>query len=433
MGQDMNHPALPDLIVCRPIGTIFSALLIAAGLSTSCVKTIGIREPLPSVTAIGSASFEQASGAMLGQGFVSGNKLTTLSNGEEIFPAMLAAIRNAESTVNFETYVFEKGDVPEQFAQALAERARAGVEVNVILDAQGCKNSEVYHDQMRAAGVNLEIYHSIFWWDLRRYNFRTHRKLLIVDGNIGFIGGVGIADKWAGDARNPDEWRELHFRVDGPVVAQLQATFVDNWFSTTDEILQGPRHFPPLASIGSAKSCAFPSAPKQDQFAIELMYHLVIASSQNSLLIENAYFIPNKPLVEALCKASQRGVKVQIIMPGEHMDQKAVQRASRKCWPELLDAGVELYEYQPTMIHTKLLIADGLFVSLGSANFDPRSLRINDEANLNVMNSDFASELTRIFHEDLANSQPVDLDRNAVETAIETPAAVAQTPLERQL
>lgn len=415
------------------IAITFSVLLMAVGFSTACVKNSAIRKPLPSVSAIGSASFEQASGAMLGQGFVPGNRLTILNNGDEIFPAMLDAIRNAKSTVNFETYVFEQGDIPEKFAQALSERARAGVEVNVILDAHGCKKSEVYHDQMRTAGVNLEIYHPIFWWDFRRYNFRTHRKLLIVDGSIGFIGGVGIADKWAGDARNPDEWRELHFRVDGPVVAQLQATFADNWFPTTDEVLQGAPYFPALASIGSAKSSAFPSAPKQDEFAIELMYHLVIASSQKSLLIENAYFVPNKPLVEALCKAANRGVKVQIIMPGEHMDQKAVQRASRKSWPELLDAGVELYEYQPTMIHSKLLIADGLFVSLGSANFDPRSLHINDEANLNVMNAAFASELTRIFRKDLANSQPAKRDRNPAKATIEAPAAVVQAPLEGQL
>ena len=429
----MEHTDKPHPNLSLQIAIALSALLVVTGLSTSCAKNSGIRKPLPSVTAIGSASFEQASGTLLGQGFVSGNKLTTLSNGNEIFPAMLNAIRSARQTINFETYVFESGDVPAQFAQALAERARAGVEVNVILDAHGCKKAEIYHDEMKAAGVNLEIYHSIFWWDLRRYNFRTHRKLLIVDGRVGFIGGVGIADNWAGDARNPDEWRELHFRVDGPVVAQLQATFADNWFSTTDEILQGPRHFPPLASVGSSKASAFPSAPRQDEFAIELMYHLVIASAQKSLLIENAYFIPNDPLVEALRQAAQRGVKVQIIMPGEHMDQKAVQRASRKRWPELLEAGVELYEYQPTMIHTKLLIADGLFVSLGSANFDPRSLHINDEANLNVMDAGFASELTRIFREDLDNSLPVDLNRDALETAVETPAAVAQTPLESQL
>jgi len=408
-------------------------MLIAVALSASCADNTGIREPLPSVAAIGSSAFSQATGTLLGQGFVAGNKLTTLSNGDVIFPAMLDAIRDAKHTINFETYVYENGRIPTLFADALAERARAGVEVNIILDAYGCRKSEVYHDQLTNAGVNLEIYHSIFWWDFRRYNFRTHRKLLVIDGKVGFIGGVGIADKWAGDARNPDEWRELHFRVDGPVVAQLQATFADNWFSTTDEIIQGPQHFPPLTSAGSTSASAFPSAPKQDEFAIELMYHLVIASTQKTLLIENAYFLPNEPLVEALCDAAKRGVKVQIIMPGEHMDQRAVQRASRKRWPELLEAGVELYEYQPTMIHTKLLIADGLFVSLGSANFDPRSIRINDEANLNVMDSGFASELTRSFREDLSNSTPVDLDRHPVEAVIDTPATIVQTPLEGQL
>lgn len=372
-------------------------------------------------------------GALLGAGFTEGNRIITLNNGDEIFPSMLQAIRGARQSINFETYVFFRGEVPKAFADALAERARAGVTVNVVLDAHGASKSRPYHAMMREAGVNLEIYHSIFWLDFRRYNFRTHRKLLVVDGRVGFIGGVGIADEWAGDARNPDEWRDVHYRVEGPAVAQLQAAFADNWIDSHGEVLQGQKYFPALPSPGSAAVTVFPSAPKQSQFAVELMYHLAIASAQKSLLVENAYFLPNEYLVDALCAAAQRGVNVQIIMPSEHIDAKSVRRASRKRWPRLLEAGVKLYEYQPTMIHSKLLVVDGIFCSVGSANFDPRSLRINDEANMNVMDRAFAAEQTRIFQADLRQSKPVDPQEFGVGQVAELPLQAVQTPLESQL
>ena len=368
----------------------------------------------------------------LGASFTGGNRIVTYNNGAEIFPAMLAGIASAKSTVNMEMFVFEHGEVPGRFARALAAKAREGVQVRVLLDAMGAMKSAPYHDDMRAAGVMLELHHRIWWVDPRRYNYRTHRKLLIVDGRVGFIGGVGIADHWDGRAGGPDEWREMHYRVEGPVVAQLQGAFLENWVKARGELLQGPAHFPAPSNAGSALAAAFHGSPRRERFAAELMFHLAIASAQRTVRIINPYFIPDEELCEALCAAAQRGVKVQIIVPGEHMDQKAVQRASRKRWPRLLAAGVELYEYQPTMIHTKLIVVDDHFASVGSTNLDPRSLRINDEANLNVLDDAFAREQTRHFMRDLARSRRVPADAPSV-GLIETPAQILQTPLESQL
>lgn len=405
------------------------ALLLCGG----CAHGPSVREPLPLRAPIHSVEFKQAMGSLITPGYAAGNRIQTLSNGAEIFPAMLSAIRGARRSITFETFVFEEGEIPRAFAEALSERARAGVQVKVMLDAQGARKSQPYHAGMRGAGVQLEVYHSLLWLDPRRYNFRTHRKLLVVDGKVGFIGGVGIADQWDGHAGNPAEWRDLHYRVEGPVVAQLQAAFNDNWLKEHHEVLQGHDFYPPLPAAGSLPAKAFFSSPQTDRSSVELMYHLAIASAQHTIFIENPYFLPDRPLLQALAKAARRGVQVQIIMPGEHIDQKAVRRASRKRWPELLRAGVKLYEFQPTMIHTKLLIADGLFVSVGSANFDPRSLRINDEANLSVLDAGFAREQTHIFQKDLRLSEEITPDKHGKPQLHEVPTQAAQTPVEPQL
>ncbi len=372
-------------------------------------------------------------GAVVGGTFVTGNRITTLNNGNEIFPAMLAAIESARATINMEMFVFEKGDIPQRFADALAARARAGVEVRVLLDAVGAGKSRQYHADLRAAGVLLELHHRVWWPDLRRYNHRTHRKLLIVDGRVGFIGGVGVADHWDGAAASPEEWREIHYRVEGPVVTQLQGAFQDNWVQAHDgEILQGPAHFPAPAMAGTAAAGVFYSSPRRQRYGSELMYHLALASAQKTIRITNPYFLPDRELTDALCAAVQRGVKVQILLPGEHMDQKAVRRASRKRWPALLAAGVEIYEYEPTMIHTKLFIVDDYFVSLGSTNLDPRSLRINDEANLNVLDRTFAREQATLFAKDLLRAKRVSSESDG-SRIVDLPAQVLQTPLESQL
>ena len=398
-----------------------------------CAVSSGLNSPLPHVSGIHSIAFKQEIGTLLGPSWSHGNKITPLNNGDEIFPAMLAAIRGARKSVNFETFVYSTGEIPEQFNAAFIDRARAGVKVNLIFDAFGCIPSTPYLAELRAAGVNLEIYHSVWGVSLKRYFYRTHRKHLIVDGRIGFVGGVGIDDRWKGNARNPAERREVHFKVEGPVVAQLQGGFAENWLKTKGEVLQGPDYYPPLSPAGPIMAAAFQSAPGHNRFNMELMYHLSISSAKRSLLIGNAYFLPVPPLVKALCQAAQRGVRVIILVPGPHMDAPAVTRASKKYWPELLEAGVRIYQYQPTMYHNKVFIADGLFVSIGSGNVDPRSLRYNDENNLNILDAPFARKLTQTFFNDLRESKPV---RGRDATLADLPELLLQTlelPIEGQL
>ena len=388
-------------------------ILAAALLLGGCIggEARRVTEEVAPLYSAASPQFRQASGALLGGNYVSGNNITTLVNGREIFPSMLSAIRGARRSINFETYIFKDGVIARQFTAALAERARAGVKVNVILDAHGTNPMGAENlEQLRAAGVEVVKYHSILWLDPRRYNNRTHRKLLIVDGRIGFIGGAGIADEWLGNGDSPDNWRENHYRVTGPVVAQLQGLFMDNWLKTRGEILHGPDYFPPLAPTGPYTAQAFKSSPRHGERDIHLMYLLAIASAQRSLLIQNPYFLPDELMRKGLIEAAQRGARVEILVPGKHIDHKIVRAASRKHWPELLKAGVKIYEYEPAMMHVKLMIVDGAFVSVGSANFDLRSIRLNDEANMNVHGAGFAAQQTRLFEMDKRRSRQITLD-----------------------
>lgn len=370
------------------------------------------RTEVASLYSAASPEFRQATGSLLGPNFVAGNKIVTLANGDQIFPAMLKAIRGAQRSIDFETYVFWDGDIARQFSEALAERARAGVKVNAILDAQGTSRMGVENlARLQDAGVNVEKYHSILWWDIRRFNNRSHRKLLIIDGKIAFVGGVGIANEWAGNAQSPEHWRDNHYKVTGPVVAQLQGIFMDNWLKTRGEVLHGSEYFPPLAASGSYLAQGFKSSPRLGDNNITLMYLLAIASAQETLRIENAYFLPDALTRRGLEAAARRGVRVEVIMPGKHIDQKLVRAASRRHWPELLKAGVKLYEYQPTMVHVKLMIVDDIFVSVGSGNFDNRSVRLNDEANLDVLDRGFAREQIRLFERDKGHSREITGDQ----------------------
>ena len=386
-----------------------SSLTVALLLS-GCAMKMG-KQPRNEVTSLYSArspEFRQAAGSLLGPDFVGGNSISTLVNGDEIFPAMLSAIRSAKRSINFETYVFWDGEIAKQFTAALSERARAGVAVNLILDAQGTqKMGRENADELKKAGAQIVKYHTVLWPDPRRYNNRSHRKLLIIDGTIAFIGGAGIADLWAGNADSPKHWRDNHYKVTGPVVAQLQASFMSNWIKTRGDVLHGPKYFPPLEDSGSLQAQAIRSGAHYEN--LDLMYLLAIASAKRTLRIENAYFLPDDLVRQELVHAAKRGVRVEIIVPGKKIDQKLVLSASRREWPELLNAGIKIYEYQPTMVHVKLLIVDDKFVSVGSGNFDNRSIRLNDEANLDVLDSDFAAQQLHLFELDKKRSHEVQL------------------------
>ena len=402
--------------ICRPGPSAFARALALPGLLllVGCAtrEATKVTQEVTPIYSAASSEFRQATGSLLGGNFVAGNSITTLVNGREIFPAMLSAIRAAKSTINFETYVMWDGDggIARQFCAALAARARAGVHVNAILDAQGTsKMGSENLELLRTAGVDVVKYHPINIFDPRKFNNRTHRKLLIIDGKVGFIGGVGIADVWLGNGESPEHWRDNHYRVTGPVVAQLQALFMDNWLKTRGTVLHGPEYFPPLAPTGSVTAQGFKSSPLQGEMDLRIMYLLAIASARHSLLIENAYFLPDDLMRKELIDAAKRGTKVELIVPGEHIDQKAVRAASRKHWPELLKAGVRIYEYQPSMTHVKLMIVDGTFVSVGSGNLDIRSIRLNAEANMNVLNTGFAAQQARLFENDKRRSREVTL------------------------
>jgi len=353
--------------------------------------------------------FERVMGAVLGPSIVGGNRVQALQNGDEIFPAMLGAIRGARHTITFETYIYWSGTIGKEFAQALAERARAGVSVHVMLDWWGTELKASNLDAMRAAGIALQRYNPPRLSTLGRMNNRTHRKLLVVDGRTGFIGGVGIADAWRGQAQDPQHWRDIHYRVEGPVVAQLQAAFLNNWVTVTGRVLHGQQYLPPLEAVGTQAAQAFTSSPGGGAESMQLMVLMSIAAARNTLALSMAYFVPDNAAVNSLVAAARRGVRVQLIVPGARTDREILRRASRFEWGPLLRAGVEIYEYQPTMYHCKVMIVDGLWTSVGSTNFDSRSFSVNDEANLNVLDAPFALAQRAIFDADLRLSRRVTL------------------------
>ena len=387
-----------------------TALLVLLALNLTS-RQLSVERRIEHLYDTADPQFARAMGSLLGPALLGGNRITPLKNGDRIFPAMLEAIRSARETINFETYIYWSGDIGRQVAEALADRARAGLAVHVTLDWVGAgKIDDELVNMMSEAGVKVLKYHPLRWYNLGRLNNRTHRKLLIVDGRIGFTGGVGIADEWKGDAQDPEHWRDSHFRVEGPVVAQMQAAFMDNWIETRAEVLHGEEYFPPLQAVGPHCAQMFQSSSEGGSESVRLMYLMSIAAAARSIRLSNAYFVPDDLAVQLLCEASRRGVQVEVVVPGHHIDFKIVRRASRARWGPLLEAGVAIYEFQPTMYHTKVMIVDDLWVSVGSTNFDSRSFRLNDEANLNLLDPDLAAELAGHFEEDKARSRRMTLE-----------------------
>ena len=396
-----------------------------------------VQHQIPRLYTSASPQFERAMGSLLGPGILPGNEVKELINGDQIFPPMLAAIRSAQKSVTFETYIYWSGDIGKQFADALAERARAGVAVHVLLDWVGsAKMEESYLAEMKEAGVLVEKFHKPHWYNLARLNNRTHRKLLVVDGQVGFTGGVGIAPEWTGNGQDPDHWRDSHYQVRGPAVAQMQATFLDNWLKVTGKVVHGDAYFPaiaPITSGGTQRAQMFSSSPSSGSESMQLMYHMAITAAERSLDLSVAYFVPDDLTRQLMLDALKRGVRVRLITPGPHTDTETVKAASRATWGPLLEAGAEIYEYQPSMYHCKVMIVDQRMVSVGSTNFDNRSFRLNDEANLNVYDTAFAERQTRVFEEDLAKSRRVTheewLERPLKERLAERLAALLESQL----
>ena len=379
---------------------LFNFMPAEKRIEQQLVRTYDLEDP----------QFRRSMDVLLGPPIVDGNKVQVLLNGDQIFPSMLEAIRGAQRTVTFETYIYWSETIGKEFSAALIERARAGVKVHVMLDFIGSmKMDDTAMDAMKAAGIELQRYHKPVWWKLARLNNRTHRKLLVVDGTIGFTGGVGIADKWRGNAQDSGHWRDTHFRVEGPVVGQIQAVFIDNWTKATGAVLDGAAYFPALTAQGHHPAQMFSSSPTGGSESMHLMYLLAITAARRSILLSNAYFVPDAMTVKALVAAAQRGVAVQIITPGADIDAQVVRAASRALWGDLLKAGIRIAEYQPTMFHVKSLVVDDLLVSVGSTNFDNRSFSLNDEANLNVLDRGFAQSQVAVFNDDWRRARPITL------------------------
>lgn len=341
---------------------------------------------------------------LLGPPLVDGNTVDIFENGVEIFPAMIDAIRQAKRSVTFENFVFTEGKVTRQFSEALAERARNGVKVHFLQDAMGCNCVDGRDMQlMLDAGCEVEIFRYINL----QFNERTHRKLLVIDGHVGFIGGVGISDDWDGDADHPDHWRDTQYRVEGPVVAQMQQAFLDNWAQTRGCVLHGEEYFPESNKPGSYFCQVFQSSASQGADSARMMFLFSIAAARKNIRIGNAYFIPDDLTISTLIEARERGVDIEVIVPGPLIDQRVARYVGRSRWAGMLKAGVRFYEYQPSRYHCKYMIVDDRWVSVGSCNFDNRSLRLNEEANLNVCEPAFATRHLKIFEADKANSHEV--------------------------
>lgn len=341
-----------------------------------------------------------------------GHRLRILLNGDEVFPVMLKAIREAKKSITFVTYVYWKGEIADEFAEALAERARAGVAVYLLLDSHGTQKMEEKNViNMRESGVNLTWFRPLHWYKFFQYNYRTHRKILVVDGRIGFTGGIGIAEEWAGRAQSPAHWRDTCVRVEGPVVHHLQAAFAENWMESTQTMLMGEEFFPPLAPAGTVRVQGVRSSPMESSSEIYMLYLLTIAAAERTLYITTAYFLPDDLLQERLIEAARRGVDVRVIVPSFYIDLKFVHYLVRNGYGKLIENGVKIYEYQPTFIHAKTMVADRVWGTIGSANFDNRSFSLNDEFNLNFYDREIARRLETIFLKDLGRSRLISYEK----------------------
>ena len=416
-------------IAAAALATVLIVLLVL-NLSVGDKQVDARVQPLYGVA---DPQFRRAMGSILGPALLPGNRVQALVNGSEAFPAMLRAIGSARRSVTLETYIFWSGRIGQEFADALAERARAGVRVHLLLDWIGGRLDDSLLARMERDGVRVRRYNAPRWNNLDRLNSRTHRKLLIVDGTVGFTGGMGIADQWTGNAQDPQHWRDTHFRLEGPAVAQMQSAFIDNWLQATGEVLHGEDYLPPLQTAGSELAQVFTSSPGGGAESMQLMYLLSIGAARESIRISASYFVPDEVALNELAAALARGVRVQIILPGEHMDRPVVRRASRAGWGKLLAGGAEIYEYEPTMYHAKVLIVDARWVSVGSTNFDNRSFAINDEANLNILDAAFAQRQVALFEDDLARARRVTLEewrsRSLFDEAVDFAASLLSSQL----
>jgi cardiolipin synthase len=385
------------------------SLLLAMFILCGCAGVRPINE-IPEIV-LGEPSFFPTIVAHTDAPIITGNKVDLLFNGDETFPAMLKAIRGARRSITYAQYLYQDGAIAYELAEAFAERCRAGVEVKLLIDSHG--GSKIPQDipkRWSDSGCQLEwfrrirLFQFITPWELLRYNYRNHRRILVVDGRIGFTGGHGVSEAWTGDGRTEDHWRDTDARVEGPIVQQLQAAFVESWRETTGAVLGGEVYFPVLEPQGKVYAQIVKSSPSGGSFESYMLFLLSITAARKTIHVSNPYFLPDERMQEALLKAVKRGVRVVALLPGK-IDHKLVYWASRREFEPLLLGGIEIYEYQSALMHAKTMVVDGIWATVGSTNLDNRSFALNEEINLIVYDAKVAGELEKAFYEDLKHSK----------------------------
>jgi cardiolipin synthase len=385
--------------------------LLGIFLLWGCASVLSVRD-IPVIT-LGQAAFFPTIEAHTDAPIVGGNRIDILLNGDETFPAMLREIRNAKSTITFAQYLYEDGSIARELAQAFAERCRAGISAEILLDSYGSNKapSEILKT-MKEAGCRVERFRRvkaegiIFPWKLLRYNYRSHRRILVIDGRVGFTGGYGISEAWTGNGRTPEHWRDTNVRIEGPVVKSLQAAFAESWLEATGAAIGGDIYFPRLEARGNVPAQIVKSSPTGGSFQNYMLYLLSISSAKKTIVITNPYFIPDEVMTEALVKAAARGVRVVLLLPGK-IDSQLTYTMSRNRYGPLLLGGIEIFEYQVSLLHAKTMVVDGVWATIGSTNFDNRSFAFNQEINLTVYDRAVAGRLEEIFREDLKYAKQI--------------------------
>jgi cardiolipin synthase len=391
------------------LGALFVlAMVLALGLVIAQdQETLRVRTPIGAED----PRFPDYLARLLGHPITSGDRYIVLRNGDDTFPAMLRAIDAARRRIAFESYIYSRGQVPGAFTTALANAARRGVKVQIVLDAVGAADAEPSHiEQLKNAGCEIGWFNPVRHYTIEEVNYRTHRKILVVDGDVAFVGGIGVADHWSGNAQDKDHWRDTQIEIHGPAVDNIEAGFHENWIETGGvvEPVVAARTDPPA---GAARSVVVWSSPEGGTNALKLMYLLSIAAARRTLDIQSSYLITDASSQWSLAEARKRGVRVRMLTEGDITDAKPVKFAGRADYETFLAQGIEVYEYQPTMMHTKAIVVDGIISITGSANFDNRSLELNDEMNVVAADRQLAATLTSHFEEDLRRSKKIDLEQ----------------------
>jgi cardiolipin synthase len=361
---------------------------------------------------VGDPLFTRTMEVFTGTHLTDGNHVTLLFNGEQTYPAIWKELRGAKETIAIQMYYFEPGNLADTLSTILQERARGGVAVHLLTDAFGAQHiTKGYLDTLRAAGVHTAVFRPVHWYEMQKLQNRSHNRAIVVDGRVGFTGGFGIADKWLGNGHTKDQWRDTDVRFTGPAVSQLQSTFAEGWVEATGVLLTGEKYFPrePIKEEPAETAGLLDAQPTIGSTPAERFLALSIAGARHRLFITNSYFVPNHDFKQLLVEASKRGVDVRIMTVGPESDVKITRYAGRKQYDDLLKGGVRIFEFAPTMMHAKTLVADGMWTSIGSMNFDNRSMVFNNESNLNVLDATIGATLDSVFLNDIKYSKEITL------------------------